>query len=535
MPFAIVADLPLGTYHGAGQDGRPERFPSVARLHAALLCAAGFGPRAVSTGPDIVDVREEDLAALRWLEENPPDGVRIPALHLNIAHSTVYRDDGTIYRKKAVASVKKLAKTPGGGTAVGGQFAWIWAQDPPPAVRDCLEQLCPDVASLGTTESPVRLTAVAAGDMEPTAVLDPDAGMFSAGVESVPRPARGRTAELVAAHHAATGRPPSAARDRIGTDEKSLSPVPPRSAVATARYRTRDRGPAEAPWPVAMVLPLDCVIEEDRRVGWAVAAHRALVRLIGYGAPPMVTGAYPAESGRPANRLALHVLGPETPSVPVPLRDAAGRGRSALLLLIPAADTGDLEALQRAVSGLTSLRGPGGVTARVDRSDMRILDGGDFWQRPETGHLRLWETVPAAVPDTRGYAGWTFADAALLSLAFVWKEFLPSVPGRGEQRYRLLAAAACERGAAVVQVRMERTSHVDMYVHKVNEHAVVRPYRAVLSLGELGGDRAVQAIGQSRHLGGGLLVPRDVPHPSGRAETSLDNGRGEGGGEHGAG
>ena len=52
MPFAIVADLPLGTYHGAGQDGQPEPVPSMARLHAALLCAAGFGPRAVSTGPD---------------------------------------------------------------------------------------------------------------------------------------------------------------------------------------------------------------------------------------------------------------------------------------------------------------------------------------------------------------------------------------------------------------------------------------------------------------------------------------------------
>ena len=154
-----------------------------------------------------------------------------------------------------------------------------------------------------------------------------------------------------------------------------------------------------------------------------------------------------------------------------------------------------------------------------------MLDGAEFWLPPAPGRLRLWETVPAAVPDTRGYAGWTFADAALLSLAFVWKRFLPPAPGRGEQRYRLLAAAACERGAAVVQVRPERTSQVDRYVHKVNEHAVVRPYSAVLSLGELGGDRAVQAIGQSRHLGGGLLLPRDVLQAPGPAD---------GGGGHGA-
>jgi CRISPR-associated protein Csb2 len=102
---------------------------------------------------------------------------------------------------------------------------------------------------------------------------------------------------------------------------------------------------------------------------------------------------------------------------------------------------------------------------------------------------------------------------------------LGPAPGRGEQRDRFLAAAAAERGAAVVQVRPERTSQVDRYVHKVNEHAVIRPYSAVLSLGEMGGDRVVQAIGQSRHLGGGLLVPRDV--------ARVPDHRGDGG-EHGA-
>lgn len=525
MPFAIVADLPLGTYHGAGQDSRPEPMPSVARLHAALLCAAGFGPRAVGTGPDCLEVREEDLAALRWLEENPPDGVQIPALDVNVSRPVAYREDGTIYRKKTVASIKKLAKAPGGGTAVGGRFAWIWTEDPPPRVRECLEQLCPDVASLGTSESPVRLAAAVTGDVRPTAFLDPGAGMFTAGVTAVPRPARGRTAELAAAHRAASGKPPSAARDKVKTDEYSLSPVPPRSAVSTARYRPPDREPARAPWPVAMALPLDRVVGPEHRVGWGVAAHKALVRLIGYGAPPLVTGAYPPGTARPENRLAIQVLGPETPAVPVPLRDRAGRPRSALLLLVPAgADAGDLEELQRAISGLTSLRGPGGVQARIDLAGIQTLDGRDFWRPPAPGRLRLWETVPAAVPDTRGYDGWTFADAALLSLAFVWKRFLPPAPGRGEQRGRFLAAAVSERGAAVVQVRAERTSQVDRYAHKVNEHAVVRPYSAVLRLGELGGDRVVQAIGQSRHLAGGLLVPRDILQVPDHAEHGGGHG-----------
>ena len=54
---------------------------------------------------------------------------------------------------------------------------------------------------------------------------------------------------------------------------------------------------------------------------------------------------------------------------------------------------------------------------------------------------------------------------------------------------------------------------MERYVHKINEHAVVRPYTAYLSMGSLAGAQTIQAIGQCRHLGGGLLVPED--HPEG--------------------
>ena len=122
--------------------------------------------------------------------------------------------------------------------------------------------------------------------------------------------------------------------------------------------------------------------------------------------------------------------------------------------------------------------------------------------------------MPAAIPDTRGNQGWTFADAALLSLAFAWKDTGgPTAPDAEPGRPVLpdLADAVRAIGADVIEVQPLRTSEVGRYAHKVNEHAVVRPYRAVLPLNGVAGDRVVQAIGQSRHLGGGLLVPRDVP------------------------
>lgn len=509
MPFAIVADLPLGTYRGTSADGRPERIPSMARLHSALLCAAGFGPRAAERDGDQLEVRDADAAVLRWLEEHPPDQVHIPALEVSAANGVAYRNDGTLKKqpKSGAFTIKKLPKTPAAGTAVDGRFAWIWTEPPPEPVRVALEQLCPDVPYLGTTESPVRLTTVMAGSPDATHDLNPDVGLFTAGGTGFDRPVKGRLEELSDAHRAATGKAPSAG-DKYGTDEKSLSPVPPRSAVETAWYSPRLASSANVPWPQVITIPLREPVPEGQRVAWAVAAHRALIKLIGFGAPAVITGVYADRARRPANRIALHFIDEGMP--------AAQRTQSLVVLVPSGVSTADLDVLQRAIEAMTSLRGPQGKRLRLDTARIQVHDGSRFWAPPAPGGIRLWRTTPAAIPDTRGARDleWTFAHAALLSLGFVWKDVpdaLPKVRGRGDTYYRGLAAAAADAGATVVHARAVRTSHVARYVHKVNEHAVVRPYTACLSLGSLAGQQTILAIGQSRHLGGGLLVPFDVP------------------------
>jgi CRISPR-associated protein Csb2 len=55
---------------------------------------------------------------------------------------------------------------------------------------------------------------------------------------------------------------------------------------------------------------------------------------------------------------------------------------------------------------------------------------------------------------------------------------------------------------------------VGRYVHRTAEGTVIQPYRATVRLGGLAGQQTVVAIGQSRHLGGGLLVPLDLPAPA---------------------
>jgi CRISPR-associated protein Csb2 len=538
--FAIMAELPLGTYRGAGADGRPEAVPSLSRLHAALLCAAGFGPRAVpSAEPGALDVSAADRAALSWLEEHPPDLVRIPALEANAGRALAWRDDGTVEKPPAKAGalrIKKLGKQPDSGTAVDGAFTWIWTQALPPApVRDALEQLCPDVAYLGTSESPVRLSVTTAGDLDATHRRDEAAGLFTPGAQGITRPVEGRLAELAQAHRTVQGKPPSAAADKFApSSDASRSPVPPRGFVQTAWYSPVAAAVADVPWPQVIIVPAVAAIPEQDpvpvrdRIAWAVAAHRALIRGIGLGAPAMITGAYPAGSRRPANRVALHFL---DPAMPV----AGGPRQTALAIFVPrGADPADLDALQRAVANLTVLYGPRDARGertrplRLDPAGIRVADGSRFWSAPGAGQVRLWRTAPAAVPETRGARGtdWNFAHAALLSVGFTWKEQLGKVAGRGDAYYRGLALAASDAGAAVIHASAVRTADAARYVHKVNEHAVVRPYTAYLSMGSLAGAQTIQAIGQSRHLGGGLLVPVDVPEGTALSEVSVAGGGG---------
>lgn len=500
MPFSIVARYPLGTYHGRRPDLTPERIPSVARLHAALLCAAGFGPRAVEAdgrwGPC-----DSDDRALRWLEENPPTDVRIPQLRVSRNDAIAYRDDGTIGKSGKSKAIRRLPKQEA-AVAVDGPFVWTWREPPPAPIVEALRQLCPDVPHLGTAESPVLLT-VTTEDSEHTHRHVPGASMFTrdAGID-VDLPAPGRVDELRRAHHAErTGRVGS---DRAGTDERSTSSVPPRQAMRPGRYRAVTMPVTNVPWPEILMVPLSRRIDERDRVRVAVAAHRALIKILDRASPPILTGVYPEGISRPANRVALQILDRDHP---VDLPDDAP---SVLAVLLPrGAESAELDALYHAVGALRTMHG-GRDRAIAVTGGAQVVRGDRVWREPPPNTVRLWRTSPPAVPDTRGHPGWTFMHAALLSLGFVWQATaLPPTRDRGAARDNAIIDAVNAAGAVVLRAEPIRETRVNDYVHHVHPHAVVRPYRATLALGDLGGSSAIQAIGQCRHLGGGLLVPED--------------------------
>lgn len=497
MSFAIVAEPLLGVYKGHVGSGQLDPLPSPARLHAALLCAAAQGVRAVAEG-DGLRPCDADRDALRWLEANPPDGIAVPETLRNDGAETAYRKEGLIVKEGRNPLADKLIGKPAAqGVAVTARFAWTWEQGPPEQVAAALGELCAEVPYLGTSESPVRL---AVAEAEPTHHLDRDADLFTGEGLDLAVAANGRMEALVAAHDEASVVPPLRA-DAHRATEATVPPPVVTTSLNIGRYAQPEKPRPATPWESVLLFRIDRPIPPERRVRYAVAVHRALVALIGDGAPAILTGAYGPGVPRPVNRCAIQFLGPDAPHV----------GGTALALLLPrdASDV-DLTLIRMAAQRLRRVKvasGPFAVGAPTE------VPADEFWSEPAAGTERWWRTDPVAVPDSRPPRGghWSLADAVALSVALVWRHEFP-VEGRGDERYRALAKDAAERrGVRVESVVRVMGGDVGRYVHKVHPDTLIQPYRAILSLGNLAGPRTIAAIGQSRHLGGGLLVPVDLP------------------------
>lgn len=509
MAFSIVASFPLGTYRAHIGNGQPDPLPSPARLHAALLAAAGQGPRAQADPvAGLLMPCPADDAALRWLEKHPPDGVRLPAAEQAADPGHVrYRVTGTLPKAGGGGErawvAKEMAKDrPESSVALGGEIAWVWSTSPPPEVSAALSGLMPDVSHLGTGESPARLRI---DDAEPTHQRDLDANLwdpFDGRDFAIAAP--GRTSALVDAHVTLMTRKVANAA-HSGSD--AIQP-PPRveDCLETARYvDVTDRDYLPAPWASTILISLREAERIDDRVRLAVAVHRALVAMIGLGAPPLVTGHFAAGVRPPANRLAIQILDPGLPS---PHLKAA----CTIALLIPAAaDPADVAVVWDAAGHIETIRGPGGWRRRVSGRPV-VVDARSFWLPAQ--EERRWRTVVPVLADIRPPRGrgWTLDDSVTLSVALAWRERL-GPEGQGLSWMLELLGAARAAGVVVHRAERLRRNDVTRFVHRVNEHAVVAPYHAELELGELVSGGELTAIGQTRHLGGGLLVPVRRPTP----------------------
>ncbi|MBF6332411.1 type I-U CRISPR-associated protein Csb2 [Nocardia transvalensis] len=521
MAAGIRATFLLGTYTGHRADGSPDPVPDPARLHAALLNAAGQGITAVA-GKHGLEPSAQARAVLEWLENNPPTGVLLPARR-PVADSpvTAFRKEGVLRKEgKAAKWVDKTtARAFSDGYALAGPVGWCWANGIPDDIRGTLEKLCADVSCLGETTSPVLLTV---SEIEPTHEIAENAALFDPIGDDWRVPEPGRTAALEAGHAACTGKPPSIPRDRHSSSEMPAPAPVSRAGLGVRRYRAIAPEPSTAPWPTVVLLPTTSTIHPDRRVAWCVAIHRALVERIGFGAPPMITGHYATGLTQPANRLAIQYIPARHRKAEVLAHHGIASG--AFALMIPAgAGADELAPLARALVRFQAVSLPRNDADGTYRGSVRFDDavtvaGETFWPRPEAGRARWWVTDPVAVPETgrqrRSLAAdgtrrrWSLEDAARVSVGLVFRDAL-GVERRGSRWFENLAANAADHGVQVRHTALMHRSDIDKWIHKAPAGHLVQPYRATLRMGRLADDTTLLAIGQSRHLGGGLLLPVD--------------------------
>jgi len=510
MSFAIVAEFPQGVYHGHLGEGQLDLLPAIDRVHAALLAAAGQGLRAVEGADGGLHPNADDVAALEWLEQTPPDGLALPIRTANESGARAYRDLGLL---KPRGGVRKVPKRDNHSVALGGSLAWVWEDDPPGRVRDSLDELCPDVAYLGQSDSPVRMRTETASPRPVTHRRDPEARTStsrSTDVDlAVPRP--GRTGVLMAAHDGRAGaRLPTPAQDRAkaaGEDEVR-EPV---TSGATGRERyVPTRSVSTTPWVSYWVVPFRGQrVQSHERVAFAVAMHRTLIAKHGLDAPPLLTGKYASATDMPANRLAIQVVD-DHPS----LAHRFGSPQAFVFMVPRGADPYEVASVTEALAAASRVYALGrGVTLDAPLTET-ALDASEFWAPPAEQMARVWQVLPAAVETRAQGSAWTLADAVTLSVALVWRDVLGDdvAPLRGEQRYRALVGWARDRGVEVLSAQPITRTPAQQYVHRTSEGLMPKPYRAQVTLGDLErAGTALVAIGQSRHLGGGLLVPLDAP------------------------
>lgn len=504
---SITARFPMRTFLGHEPDGSPSAFPDTSRLFSALIHAASKGSLAEQRGGDL-RMRADVAEVLTWMESRPPRFLAHPKSCPVAAPGQVraqsYRAQGDFDDKKAA---RKALKPQSDAVACDGVWGWAWSEQPPHEFVEIVRALCEDVSCLGEADSPVIMEVA---HFEPTHELDAEAGGWpQPGGISVRTPTAGRLAALERDY--AKARPtksPTIAADKPSWSRHASSHSPTRQSEIPLIYRAIAAPEPSFPWSEGIALAVDGPIDPNERVPWCVALHRALVAQLGEEASPMLTGKHPPEATMPANRVAIQFLTAAEWSHVAQTPGSAPHG-AFVVLVPPDASVDDQTQVLRAITSVKSIyrrnRPTRRFTARME------LDVAHFWQPAQAGLRRLWVPLPGLVAESRPPRGekWTYADAALLSLGYVFRDHLPEL--LGPRRQTRTVASVKQHGARVHQAKLIPDSRTDLYAHKPISGMVVQPYSAVIELGDLLPETALCAIGQARHLGGGLLVPLDVP------------------------
>ena len=141
---------------------------------------------------------------------------------------------------------------------------------------------------------------------------------------------------------------------------------------------------------------------------------------------------------------------------------------------------------------------------------LEVHDGAAFWAPAAPDTVRVWEASPALVAERRLRRHPEIREMDLMaawSIGNVLRDLWPALAVKDAvTRYQVTAEAGIRLSG-----RAYRTAQPGAFVHRIDRRALVEPYRLSLDWGGALPERAIVALGQSRHLGCGLLLPWDRP------------------------
>lgn len=518
----LHAEFINGVYVGRTSPTKVEPYPTFARLFSALVAAAATADN--SHGSSLPD---DAVAALRWLENNPPEYLALPERQSLTGAAPVrhFRAVGNTDRngkKREVARVPYIY-----GSSLDGPVIWGWRSgETPDTVARALQKMCSDVGYLGDNTSKVLLRWQAGMD-DKQMTHQRGASGAGAAVDELVTP--GRLDELAERYRRTRDTRSIPTKEDTDTGAKRLvleRNSDMRRNVATGRYARVSSStlpePLASPWTHAVWVPLAGEVPDTGRRSAADRVHRAMVyhfeELIGERPPPILTGAH--THCRPANNVAVQYIpdlaGSDT-------FHARGQGPGVLILVPADAD----EVCRDRILETSLLVGSRRVPCSAGPAE--IVDPTRWWDAPQPGRVRLWETFPLAVSD-HSYAQITIDKggegtedgkprkapvpiaphtAASRAIRFVLRD------SRALHEARVLTAANVAVPDPWVFSRKDprhtgrRTAKGELrHDHSCTPMPLL--FRATYGLSGALPDTAVCAVGRVRHFGSGLLLPLDI-------------------------
>lgn len=544
MPFIIRVSFLMHTYQGAGETGEPELYPSPERFYKAVVAAAynafGFESKSHGDGRTMDDATIRDVLA--WLEGNPPDAIRLPKERHRVARAVVYRKRGNWDKKSGESAIKeaRACSSVAYDSSEKGDLIWQWKQAPDKRVADALRDLCWEIPYLGEACTPVRITTDTSDTYpEPDSLVREEHVplWMLPSVTQFHFPLPGHLKDLQQGHVLAypkrVSKPSGNETEKIVLSN-AMYPTIGSAGYIKAKAPTRQR--FVMPWNRCFFIPVTSpqqwVPRERQLVAWSVAMHRLLVHQWGYGASPMLTGRYDFvqdSKQRPANNVAIHVLTSDFKDmVNEKLRDLL----PGLLVMVP--HDMPMDEIERLADVCNSVEGKklffsrNGDTLRLGR--MRELDAGAVWAEVPNGNVRFWIPYPLCIRETypikridRRERSWGVKESVALAVGHVLRDQCTddetantsestAAVGRRLSYWSIANHVLAEDfPVKILNAHTEFRTSMSDYVHKTKPGALSAGLSALLYFDKsCGMDCAVMAIGQSRHLGGGLLIPVDT-------------------------